>query len=105
MMEGRREHHHRLVCDTCFNISDSMLELYFTCQHEILSLQVLNVKDPWVEASAMDCEANRVNKGVRDNTSTPTSSPSQVNFGPSSFNIVFGPHAQWSRAQEHLGSL
>ena len=39
---------------------------------------VINVQDPWVEAPAMDSDAEQPNEGVRENTSTPIASPSQV---------------------------
>ena len=47
------------------------------------------MKDPWVEAPAMDCEVDRVNVGVRENTSTPTSSPSQVTIPTQFPSILF----------------
>ena len=37
----------------------------------------------------MDCEADQVNEGVRDNTSTPTSSPSQVTIPAQVPSILF----------------
>ena len=50
---------------------------------------VLNVQDPWVEALAMHCEADQANKGVRNNTSTPNSSPLQVKFRDQHPLIIF----------------
>ena len=39
---------------------------------------VINVQDPWVDASAMDSDMELSNEGVRENTATPIASPSQV---------------------------
>ena len=39
---------------------------------------VINVQDPWVDAPAMDSDAEQPNEGVWENMATQIASPSQV---------------------------